>query len=186
MPGILGVLFITALLFLILGMIWPKLIILWGDPERRTRKKALVGYGGISLLLLVLFIIISPAPRKDIIADTTKQTTSNHLTNNNGVITSNNPSRESTSDNLVASDVGFEQEGYAGYITGTVKNNTNHAYRYVEVNINVYDESGAQIASPMANTQNLQAGGTWRFKAPIIPRPQSKFSYKVIKVVGRT
>lgn len=183
--SLLSVLCFAALLLTVLGLIWPRFVVRWEQPEGQTRKKVLSTYGLAALLSFIFLFALSPAPRKDIVADTTKQTTSTHLTNNNGTITDNKPSRDDNSTGLTVLDSDFLQEGRAGYITGTVQNNTNRAYRYVEVNINVYDESGAQIASPMANTQNLQAGGTWKFKAPIIPHPTGRFSFEVIKVTGR-
>lgn len=176
MAGLMAFIFLVSIICIIIGLVKPSIVIRWGSDNHKTRGRAALIYGLIAIVSLALF---SAAPH-------TAATVAQAPSSAQAPKTTKTTYAKSTSDNLVASDVGFEQEGYAGYITGTVKNNTNHAYRYVEVNINVYDESGAQIASPLANTQNLQAGGTWRFKAPIVPRPQSKFTYKVIKVVGRT
>lgn len=185
MTGIVALIFLISIIFVIIGLIKPGMVVRWGKPERRSRKGVLMTYGLVAAVSFMIFIAIPPAPRTDIVADTTHQTTPKRTANNSNAVTDSKPSRQSNVDDLTVSDVDFTQEGYAGYITGVVKNNTNHAYRYVEVDINIYDESGAQTASPLANTQNLQAGGTWRFKAPIIPRPQGQFRYKVVKVTGR-
>jgi hypothetical protein len=53
-------------------------------------------------------------------------------------------------------------------ITGTVKNNTNKKYNYVQVEINLYDESGTQVDSTLANVNNLEPQSSWRFEAPVI------------------
>lgn len=54
--------------------------------------------------------------------------------------------------------------GYA-HITGSLANLTDKEYKYVQVELNVYDESGAQIGTALANTNNLEAKGTWKFEA---------------------
>jgi len=51
------------------------------------------------------------------------------------------------------------------HITGMVKNNTDHTYSYVQVEINLYDDEGNQVGSTLANTNNLEPGSTWKFDA---------------------
>lgn len=48
---------------------------------------------------------------------------------------------------------------------GTIKNNTDRDMEYVEINIILYDKDNAQIGTALANTNNLKAGGTWKFEA---------------------
>lgn len=48
---------------------------------------------------------------------------------------------------------------------GVIKNNTDHELDYVEINITIYDKDDAQIGTALANTNNLKAGGTWKFEA---------------------
>lgn len=67
------------------------------------------------------------------------------------------------------------------YITGTVKNNTNKTYSYAQVTFNLYDDSGAQVGSTMANTNNLEAGGIWKFKAVVIEENVIKFKFTGIE-----
>lgn len=57
-----------------------------------------------------------------------------------------------------------DQFGYM-HITGTVTNLKNKEYSYIQVEINLYDDSGAQIDSTLANANNLEANGTWKFEA---------------------
>lgn len=54
------------------------------------------------------------------------------------------------------------------YVVGVIKNNSNKKYSYVQVEINLYDESGAQVGSTLDNLNNLEPGGTWKFKAIVI------------------
>jgi hypothetical protein len=69
-----------------------------------------------------------------------------------------------------------------GYIGGTIKSNTDKTYSYVQVSINLYDASGAQIGSTIANTNNLEPYGTWKYKAPVLYKDVA--TYKVMTVTG--
>ncbi|MFT8889570.1 MAG: FxLYD domain-containing protein [Ethanoligenens sp.] len=53
------------------------------------------------------------------------------------------------------------------YAEGTITNKTSKPYSYLQVEINEYDASGAQVGSTLANVSNLEAKGTWKFKASI-------------------
>lgn len=178
-----SVVLLVSICMILLGMLFPKFAVRWGNIEKRTRKKAILTYGSAFIVSFVVLAVAAPSPvhRSDVIADTTHETASQTTAKATAAKTSVPKPAEP---DFSVSDLDVMWEGYFGYITGTVKNNTNHAYRYAEININVYDESGAQIATPMSNTENLQAGGTWKFKAPIIPRPTGPFTYKVVKIHG--
>ena len=58
-----------------------------------------------------------------------------------------------------------EEDFGAHYIVGTIKNNTNKTYNYVQVTFNLYDSQENQIGSAMANINSLKASGTWKYKA---------------------
>lgn len=73
-------------------------------------------------------------------------------------------------------------DGFAYYITGTIKNNTNKEYTYVQVTFNLYDADGAQIGTALANINNLEANGTWKFKA--IGTTEEPASYKLADITG--
>lgn len=74
------------------------------------------------------------------------------------------------------------QEGKYGnkMIVGSVKNNTNKEYTYVQVEINLYDDTDAQVGSTLANANNLEPGATWKFEAPILEENATKFKVKDI------
>lgn len=67
-------------------------------------------------------------------------------------------------------------------IRGTIRNNTSRQYSYVQVEINLYDDAGNQLGSTLANCNNLEAGGTWKFEAPILYESSTK--YKITDVTG--
>ena len=54
------------------------------------------------------------------------------------------------------------------YIKGVVKNNSSKQYGYVQIEINLYDKSDAQVGSTMANINNLEPGSTWKFEAIVM------------------
>ena len=79
-------------------------------------------------------------------------------------------------------DSNGDYDGFAYYITGTIKNNTNKQYSYVQVTFNLYDANGAQIGTALANINNLEANGTWKFKA--IGTTEKPASYKLAEITG--
>ena len=64
-------------------------------------------------------------------------------------------------------------DGYAGSvdseysyeITGTLKNNTNRDYSYVQIEFYVYDSAGNMLDTCLGNNSGLEANGTWNFTA---------------------
>lgn len=73
-------------------------------------------------------------------------------------------------------------DGFAYYVTGSIKNNTDKEYSYVQVTFNLYDAEGAQIGTAMANINNLEANGIWKFKA--IGGTENASSYKLAEITG--
>ena len=100
---------------------------------------------------------------------------------------SNTPnSNINSSGKLTSSDGYLELESkYGGYdnITGVIKNLSPDSYRYVEVNINLYDANGNQVESTLANTNNLEANGTWNFSAPVL-YPDKSTKFRIISIDG--
>lgn len=68
---------------------------------------------------------------------------------------------------VVGFDWGRGQYGNTVLI-GTVRNNTKKTYSYVQVEFNLYDENDVQVGSTLANVNNLEPGGTWRFEAIVL------------------
>lgn len=79
-------------------------------------------------------------------------------------------------------DYKAKNEGYSSYIVGTVRNNTDHSYSYVQVAVNLYDLHDNQIGSTMANVNNLEPHGKWKFKAVVFE--QGRYNYKIKEVTG--
>ena len=97
---------------------------------------------------------------------------------------SGSSSSSTTSDlQLIESHTEPSEYGTYKYVVGTIKNNNAaKTYGYVQVTINLYDKSGAQVGSTLANINNLEPGGVWKFKAPMLQ--QDATSYKIKEITG--
>lgn len=125
----------------------------------------------VALLCLVVFVVFAMG------SSNSKNTASNASSQSS----SSQVAQEKKSD-LEVLEHSTSSEQYSNYVVGTVRNNSNKKYGYVQISINLYDDSGAQVGSTMANLNNLEPGGTWKFKALIMDKRASK--YKIDKVTG--
>lgn len=73
---------------------------------------------------------------------------------------------------------------YAVTLTGTLTNNTDQDVSYIQVEYVLYDASGAQVGTALANTNNLKAGGTWKFEAMGTAAPEDVASWERADVTG--
>lgn len=73
---------------------------------------------------------------------------------------------------------------YAAVITGALTNNTDEEKRYIQVEYVIYDAEGAQIGTALANTNNLKAGGTWKYEAYSTVSPSEVDSWELADVTG--
>jgi hypothetical protein len=75
-----------------------------------------------------------------------------------------------TGADAVVVDFNCWRDKYEGHmhIDGHARNTSGRLLSYVEVDFNLYDQSGAQIGSTMANISNLEPNGVWAFEAPIV------------------
>ncbi|RJP75791.1 MAG: hypothetical protein C4524_11360 [Candidatus Zixiibacteriota bacterium] len=55
----------------------------------------------------------------------------------------------------------------SAFIVGEVVNTAPYAFRYVQIQFSLFDEDGAQVGTAWDNINNLEAGGTWRFRATV-------------------
>ena len=76
----------------------------------------------------------------------------------------------------------YDSLGFAFYIEGTIRNNTDKDYSYVQVTFNTYDKDGAQLGTAFANISNLEANGIWRYKA--MATADNIASYKLAEITG--
>lgn len=55
-------------------------------------------------------------------------------------------------------------------VTGKLVNTAGKKLGYVQVELNLFDSTGTQIGSTLANVNNLESGLTWSFEAPVMER----------------
>jgi hypothetical protein len=78
----------------------------------------------------------------------------------------------------VVEDFALEPGPMGGKIVGTVRNNTSRQPSYVQVEFNLLDSDGAQVGSTLANTNNLEPGGVWKFEAPVLDQRTTQVKLK--------
>lgn len=69
------------------------------------------------------------------------------------------------------------------YIEGTIQNNTDKSYSYVEVRFNLYDSDGNQLGTAIDNINNLEPNATWKYKA-IGLTTEKVHGYKFVEITG--
>ena len=107
----------------------------------------------------------------------------NTTVDKSGSVSSGSSGSSSTASDLQLVESHVETGDYGiKYIVGSVKNNGAKTYSYVQVTINLYDNSGAQVGSTLANVNNLEPGGTWKFKAYWTEKDGT--SYKIKEITG--
>lgn len=81
-------------------------------------------------------------------------------------------------------DVEMTGDSYSTTISGTFTNDTDEEITYVQVSYRLLDAEGAQIATAYANTNNLAAGGTWKFEATGFKPLSDVASFELADVTG--
>lgn len=66
---------------------------------------------------------------------------------------------------LMRKTVSGSTSDFGGVIKGVVENRRSRKLNYTQITFNLYDDSGAQVGSAMANINGLEPGGKWKFEA---------------------
>lgn len=94
------------------------------------------------------------------------------------------PQQEKPEPYTVSEEVLDTSNQFAVTITGTLTNNTESEKSYIQITYNLYDADGAQVGTALANTNNLKAGGTWKFEAFGTAEPSQVASWERTEVTG--
>ncbi len=95
------------------------------------------------------------------------------------------PEKKETFSIVEGTETGYADDyGIAYYIEGTIKNNTDKKYSYVQVTYNVYDSNQNNLGTCIANNNNLSGNETWKFKAICSGDAKSITSYKLDEITG--
>lgn len=101
----------------------------------------------------------------------------------------NNENKKTTTEEKFSIIEGTEKgyaddSGFAYYIEGTIQNNTDKTYSYVQVSYNVYDSSNNNLGTCIANNNNLGGKETWKYKAICSGDAKSIATYKLNEIKG--
>lgn len=108
------------------------------------------------IAIIVFFVLVA-------VASSGGESDSSKSSSGNGKSTTSPDKTEKFSYTIDKSYMGDYNIGY--YIEGTVKNNKDKDYSYVEIEFVCYDAEGNNIGTALDNTNNLLANQTWKYKA---------------------
>lgn len=78
-----------------------------------------------------------------------------------------------------------EYLGYSATITGVAENTSGKNFSYASVEFSVYDASGNNVGTALANINNLGKGETWRFEATLFSFPSTRpTSFKLVEIAA--
>ena len=107
---------------------------------------------------------------------------SNGNSNNSSANESSATGKTKTKSDLVLEDGHSgspDSTGFAYYIEGYIKNETDKDYSYVSVTFTAYDSDGNTLGTCLDNNSGLEAGGRWKFKAMCLDEVDKIASYKL-------
>ncbi len=162
------------------------------QPRKRISILRLGAYfagGGLGLLLLLALLGSVLGNRRDS-SSSTKYNPPNYPIGQSPLVVENaarpqpaNPPARKPSRLSLDPGWTFTTGEYAGYIEGTVTNETGREYRYAQIMFDVFDESDARIGTALANINNLSAGQRWNFKA-LVTEPKRAKRARLSKLEG--
>lgn len=151
----------------------------------------LIAVAAIAILFVVVWSVENPNPPIQSAPDNASETDLSESLKTDGPIGTFIPYEpkpvEPAKPDLELLSHHLESEEYADYIVGDIRNNSRKTYKYVQVEINIYNGSGVQIGSTLANVNNLEPGVIWRFRAMVLVNGDyGKYSlgYKIANIVG--
>lgn len=141
-------------------------------------KEGKRGVGKIVLIVVVALVVIGAIGSMGGNGGTNQAATGDETR------TSEQQPAEQTEPYTISDEQLDTSNGFAVYINGTLTNNTENEVNYIQVEYNLYDADGAQVGTALANTNNLKAGGTWKFEAVGTASPDEVASYERVDVTG--
>lgn len=70
---------------------------------------------------------------------------------------------------------------FGGTIKGIVENRRSRKLNYAQITFNLFDDSGAQVGSAIANINGLEPGGRWKFEANSFGKDFSTYKFSELK-----
>lgn len=139
--------------------------------EKSAKKKGFPKWAKILIIVFVVIIIIGLASGNE-----------DSSSNNNGTTNKNKTQEKFTL--LEVTSAAPDDYNFAYYIEGSIKNNMDKDYDYVQVEFTTYDADGNTLGTCLDNNSGLEANGTWKFKAMCTDNVEQIASYKLKEITG--
>lgn len=139
-----------------------------------TKEKKKMPKWAIVLIVVLVIMILGSA-----LGDETSSAGGNNGSSNTETTTT------TKQEDLVLEDghTGSPDEyGFAYYIEGYVKNNSNKEFSYVQIEFTAYDSEGNTLGTCLDNNSGLEANGRWKFKAMCTSEVEKIASYKLKEI----
>ncbi|MBE6157616.1 MAG: hypothetical protein E7160_02360 [Firmicutes bacterium] len=120
------------------------------------------------IAIIVFFVLVA-------VVSSGGESDSSKSTSGNGKNTTSPDKTEKFSYEIDKSYVGDYGIGY--YIEGSVKNNKDKDYSYVQIEFICYDAEGNNLGTAVDNTNNLLANQTWKYKAMFLGTDEEKVDH---------
>lgn len=131
-----------------------------------------VQYVVVTVFGLILFLIVRYLLTPNDVITSPSQPASHVVSRDD----SDRYSRGQPTSDFTVTDTQFQVGRFGNRtITGTLTNNGNRTYGYAQVEINLYDATGDQVGSTIANVNNIEPGKSWKFEAAVLADTTSTF-----------
>lgn len=115
------------------------------------------------LIGCTLFVILAVGSIPSDQKDNVKVNDKNNQTQTSGNNSEKQPKQEEKKEYEI-SNVKIKSDQFATYVTGVLQNNGGKK-GYVQIMIPCYDKDGAKLGDALANVNDIEANGKWKFKA---------------------
>lgn len=143
------------------------------NVSEKPKKKFYKKWWFWVIIVAVIIIIGSSASG----GEDTPKTDSGAQGTQSGQVQTEKPTKK---EDLEISDLNMTTDDFSTKITGKITNNTDKTYSYVQVTFSLYDSEGALLGTALANVNNLEGGGVWKFEA--VGFEQNVASYKLTDI----
>ena len=143
-------------------------------PTQYPQRKKTTVFGVTVLIALVLIVAFIGRALLRVVASAVS-------TNTNTASARNGQTADKPEVELL--DWHFESEEFGSKIVGSVRNNTDEEYGYIQVEFNLYDSDGNQVDSTFTNCNNLEPHKTWQFECPILSDKATSAKFKGISTM---
>jgi flagellar basal body-associated protein FliL len=123
----------------------------------------------IAVIVIVLLVVIGALASGGKGSSSSGGTTESATTSQDSAASQDSSASQSQAapkeDYTISEEAADTSSQYDYAITGILTNNTDKTLSYIQVEYVLYDADGNQVGTALANTNNLKAGGTWKYKA---------------------